>query len=232
MADARRPAPRCASRAPAWCRAGSSPRTGAAAASPSRRRHCRSARRRAAGSAGRSPRGRWRRAAAGRPTSVAGRASSWSASPTQSSSSLTCALDARLGDAGDAQRQRDVVEGGEMIDQAEILEHDADPAPQRRQLRRAAGARRPGRTARSGRATAARRDRSAQQARLAGAARPGEKMERAGGELQGDVAQHLGPRAVAHGDILEAHQASISLRRAARWHAATAQRRPAQLGRE
>ena len=42
--------------------------------------------------------------------------------------------DALLGDAGDAQRQRDIVEGREVIDQAEILEHDADPAADRRQL--------------------------------------------------------------------------------------------------
>ena len=36
--------------------------------------------------------------------------------------------------AGDAQRQGDVFERGHVLDQAEVLEHDADPAPQRRQL--------------------------------------------------------------------------------------------------
>src|SRR3546814_17092377 len=36
------------------------------------------------------------------------------------------APDVALAHAGDAQGQRHIVHGGEMIDQAEILEHDAD----------------------------------------------------------------------------------------------------------
>ena len=32
--------------------------------------------------------------------------------------------------AHDAQRQRDVLVGGQVVEQAEILEHDADPPPQ------------------------------------------------------------------------------------------------------
>ena len=110
--------------------------------------------------------------------------------------------------------KRHVVEGGEMIDQAEILEHNADLAPQQGQ--RVARQRRQvlRRTAKT-----APRDgtlgeiHEAQQRRLAGAARPGEEMERAGLEPQGDVAQHLGAGAIPHRDILEAHQASDSPRR-------------------
>ena len=32
-------------------------------------------------------------------------------------------------------RQRQIVERGHMVEQPEILEHDADPAPQQRRLR-------------------------------------------------------------------------------------------------
>ena len=38
------------------------------------------------------------------------------------------ALDVGFAHAGDAQRQRDIVHGGQMLDQAEILEHHADRA--------------------------------------------------------------------------------------------------------
>ena len=42
---------------------------------------------------------------------------------------------ARLVAAEHAQRQRDILEGREMVEQAEILEHDADAASQCRQFR-------------------------------------------------------------------------------------------------
>jgi hypothetical protein len=40
--------------------------------------------------------------------------------------------DILLASAGNAQRQRDIVECREMADQAEVLEHDADAAAERR----------------------------------------------------------------------------------------------------
>src|SRR6185312_2275363 len=118
--------------------------------------------------------------------------------------------DLLLGEARDAQRQRDIVEGGEMFDQAEILEHDADLAAQRRQL--APGRR--GDVATEQRDEAARRPlgqiHELQQAGLAGAAGPGEEVEGTGCELHADVAQHLGPRAIPHADILETNQGARS----------------------
>ena len=38
-----------------------------------------------------------------------------------------------LVDAGDAKRKRNIVEGGQMADQLEVLEHHPDPAPESRQ---------------------------------------------------------------------------------------------------
>ena len=127
-------------------------------------------------------------------------------------------LDACLVDARDTQRQGDVVERRQVFDQAEILEHDADAPAQHgeliaRQVRhvlveemQAAGGRPLGAID------------EAQKRRLAGAARAGEIVERARVKPQGDVAQHLRSRAVAHRDILEPNQARF-LPREARWHA-------------
>jgi hypothetical protein len=111
----------------------------------------------------------------------------------------------RLGRSGDSQRQRHVVEGRKMRNQAEILEYDADPAPQGRKL----APRQAGQILAEQRNQAARRALGhidqAQQGGLAGARRAGEEMERARLEAQGDVAQHLRPPAVSHADILEPH---------------------------
>jgi hypothetical protein len=42
-------------------------------------------------------------------------------------------FDVPLARTRDAQRQCDVIEGGEMADEAEVLEHDSDPPPERRE---------------------------------------------------------------------------------------------------
>ena len=119
--------------------------------------------------------------------------------------------DLRLRDAGDAERQRHVVEGREMLDQPEILEDDADPPPERRHL-----------SPRRGRDLAAEeRDQAArgtlgeidqlQQARFAGAAGAGEEVEGAGLEMERDIAEYFRPRAVSHPDILETNQVRASI---------------------
>src|SRR3546814_7036225 len=58
------------------------------------------------------------------------RISDWSSDVC--SSDLHVLADFRFASAGDPERQGDVVEGREMIDQAEVLEDDADPPPQPR----------------------------------------------------------------------------------------------------
>ena len=101
-----------------------------------------------------------------------------------------------------------------MVEQAEILEHDADAALQAAglgavELRRVAAENHDPAT----------RDRlgqgqDAQQRGLAGDARPHEEVEAAGGKAQPDVAQHLGTVAVAHRDVLKLHETARARRRA------------------
>ncbi len=108
-----------------------------------------------------------------------------------------------------AQRQGDVLVRREMVEQAEILEHDADALAQRRRLVRvelggvaAEDADQPARRTQ-------RQEQQPQQRRLAGAGRPGEELEGARGNAEGDIPQHFRPHAVAQADILETNQVSI-----------------------
>jgi len=93
-----------------------------------------------------------------------------------------------------------------MLDQAEFLEHDADPPPERRQL----GTRQGGDVAiEQSDAPASRPFRQIHQLQQGGFARPagtGQKEEAARLEVELDVMEHLGTRAVAHADILETDQ--------------------------
>src|SRR6185437_2832494 len=115
-----------------------------------------------------------------------------------------------LRETGDPERQRRVVEGGEVIDQAKILEHDADAPAQRRQL----AARRRRGVAVEQRNEATRRMlgevHEFEQRALAGAARSGQEVEGAGGQAHADVAEHFRSRAVPHADILEPDQGARS----------------------
>ena len=136
------------------------------------------------------------------PDSVGGRALARSASPTQASISRTGPrlLVAR---AGYPQRKRDIVERGQMPDQAEVLEHDADPAAEGRQrVARGLGQL----LAEQAYASARRPLREVEQLekrRLPRARRAGEEIESAVGEPEIEVAQHLGARAVAQADAVE-----------------------------
>ena len=67
------------------------------------------------------------------PDSVGGRALARSASPTQASISRTGPSTSVLAGAGNAQRQRDIVERRQVTDQPEVLEDDADAAAEGRQ---------------------------------------------------------------------------------------------------
>jgi hypothetical protein len=102
--------------------------------------------------------------------------------------------------AGDAQRQSDIVEGGQVADEAEVLEDDADPPAVLRQ----------GLARRLGKLVAEQPDAAAgrplrqiqelQQRGLAGAGRAGQKIEAASRQPELEVAQHLraGPVTQAH----------------------------------
>src|SRR5690606_1905285 len=105
--------------------------------------------------------------------------------------------------AGDLERQRDVLERGQVVEQPEILEHHADLAAHGRH-----------RAPRQGRDVAAeqgdqsprrtmREEQELQQRRLPSAADAGEKMERPRLQREGQVAQNLRTHPVAHADVLE-----------------------------
>ncbi len=112
---------------------------------------------------------------------------------------------ARLVLALHAQGQGHVLVGGEMVEEAEILEHHAHPAAQAgqvvlgniRHVLAEDGDEPPRR--------AHRHQDQAQERGLAGARRPGEELERIGLDREGEVAQDLRAHAVAHAHILELH---------------------------
>ena len=94
-----------------------------------------------------------------------------------------------------------------MVEQAEILQHDADPPAQVRdvvlgeqrdvlaeQVDQPAG--RP-----------QRQEQQFQERGLAGAGRPGQELEGMGGNQEIEVAQNLRPEAVSQSDIFEPNQA-------------------------
>ncbi len=99
---------------------------------------------------------------------------------------------------GDAQGQGDIVEGAQVIQQAELLKHHPDAAPQLRQ-----GAARRGRQGlaeqidQPARGPLGHVDQLEQRA-LARAGRAGEEMERARLQVERDVAQGFGRAAIAH----------------------------------
>ena len=108
--------------------------------------------------------------------------------------------------AGDAERQRHVVESGEMADQPEILEYDADSPPQRRQI--AAGDR-GNHAVEQGYPAAIGLERKIEQPQkggLSGAGRTSQEMKRPRRQLEGEAGKHIGPLAVPRRDLLEANQ--------------------------
>ncbi len=123
--------------------------------------------------------------------------------------------DLALACAGDAQRQRDVLERRQMREETEVLEDDPDAASERGQLDAPQDrdiAVEQGNDAARG---AMREVQQLQQRRLARATRTEEEVERAGFEREADVAEYFGTRAVAHPDVLETNQSGSLPRRAA-----------------
>src|SRR5690606_20519560 len=100
-------------------------------------------------------------------------------------------------------RQRHVVERGQVRDEPEILEHDADPAAKGGQRlaweRDHVGPEHPDDPARR----PLREIEQLEQRGLAGAARAGEEVEAPRIERERDVAQHLALGAVAQADVIE-----------------------------
>src|SRR5580704_11204506 len=111
--------------------------------------------------------------------------------------------------ADDAQRQRHVLVGGHVVEQAKILEHQADAAAQggaavlgqRRRILVEHGDQAAGRTQRQ--------EQHAQERGLAGARGAGEELERVGVDAEGQVAQNLRASPVAQTDIFEADHAVL-----------------------
>ena len=108
--------------------------------------------------------------------------------------------------AGDAQRQGGVVEGRQVVEQAEVLEHHADAAAQEAAGRAAATwpdvlaeqvARGPATGWRPGRSASAASSCPPPTA-------PVRKWKEPGGSVEVDVPQHLRPAAIAHADAVEA----------------------------
>ena len=137
------------------------------------------------------------------PESVGGRALARSASPTHASISRTGPSTSSSRAPATRSGKRDIVEGRQVPDQAEVLEHHADAAAEGRQsvaLRLAqflpeqvdAAARR-----------ALREVEQPEQRGLARAGRAGEEIEAAAAKLEVEVAQHFGARAVTQADAIE-----------------------------
>jgi len=107
--------------------------------------------------------------------------------------------------ARQAQRQRDIVERGEMRHQPEILEHHPQPTPQIGQAIARHGDQilpeHPDSPARG----ALRQVQQFEQAGLARPARTGQEIETAGIKCEGQIAQHFGIGAVTQADIIELH---------------------------
>src|SRR5262245_21295329 len=99
--------------------------------------------------------------------------------------------------------------GGHVVEQSEILEHDTDTPPQRRQCVLAQG----GNVMTEQRDQAARgpqrKKQEAQQRRLAGAGGAGEELERMRIDAEGEVTQNLGAEVVAQSHMLESDQMSL-----------------------
>ena len=97
-----------------------------------------------------------------------------------------------------------------MVEQAEILEHDADAAAQRRRPRPSISVATswPNRVIRP-RVGLQRQEQQAQQRGLAGAGGAGEELEGMRLDAEGEVAQDLRPQAVAQADILESDHAPL-----------------------
>ena len=113
--------------------------------------------------------------------------------------------DVRAARTGDAQRQGHVVDGRQVVEQLEILVDHPDAPAQGGDL-----------VARQGRDIAAEQMHQApgrpqgqvdqaHQRGFAGAAFAGQEMETARFEAEDDIAEHLGPGAVAHTDLVEPH---------------------------
>jgi hypothetical protein len=113
------------------------------------------------------------------------------------------ALDVGLAHPGDAQGECHVIHGGQVLDQAEILEHHPDAAAHGRVVRAledrdvAAEQLDP-----AGRRAQAEVDQLEQRG-FAGAARAHEEVERARRQCEGDAAQHFRPSGIADGDAVE-----------------------------
>ena len=109
--------------------------------------------------------------------------------------------------AGNPQRHGHIVPGGHVVEQAEILEDDADAAAQLRAPRRRHAADVLAQHMDLAPRRQDRHEQQAQQRRLAGARWTREKVEGAGTQMKGHVAQHLMPAAVFQRDAVQSDHA-------------------------
>ncbi|CCF21146.1 protein of unknown function [Pseudorhizobium banfieldiae] len=105
-----------------------------------------------------------------------------------------------------AQRKRDVLVGGQVVEQAEILEHDADAPAQHRQL--VAGYLRQVAPEHADQAAGRlqRHEEQPQECRLPGAGRPREELERLLRDVEGHVPKNLRAHPVTEADVFEMNQ--------------------------
>src|SRR5262245_37512465 len=116
---------------------------------------------------------------------------------------------ALLAAAQDAQRQRHVLERRHMVEQTEVLEHDADAAAQGRQRILAQAADVVTEQADEAAARLERDEQQAQQRALSGTRRAGQELERVGLDAKGQVPQDFGPQAVTQANVLESDHACL-----------------------
>src|SRR3954454_8797510 len=95
-----------------------------------------------------------------------------------------------------------------MVEQPEILQHDADPFAQIGNLVLAQQGDVVAEQVDQAASRPQRQEQELQQRGLAGARGPGEKLEGMGWNLEVEIAQDLGPQAIAQSDIFEPNQVS------------------------
>ena len=139
------------------------------------------------------------------PDSVGGLASARPSEPDPGQHLAHRRRDLALGHARHPQRQRDIVVGAQVREQAEILEHHPDPAAEARQALARERHRILAEQAGSAAGRALRQIQQLQQRGLARPRCPGQEIERARLERERHVAQRLRAGAVAQPHILELH---------------------------
>ena len=108
------------------------------------------------------------------------------------------------------ERQSHILPGGQMLEQAEVLKHDADPPPERGAFARRDAAHVLAEELDLPPRRMERHEKEAEQRRLSGARGAGEKVERPGPKMKVDVGQDFGPSIVLKTDVRQPYHGACA----------------------